>query len=94
MILRLTFLLLVLGIIPPTRAASPNFIFILADDLGWTSLSQAMDNRVPGSRSDYHETPALERLARSGLRFTQGYAPDALCCPTRRSMGTRRVLIL
>ena len=86
MILRLTFLLLVLGIIPPTRAASPNFIFILADDLGWTSLSQAMDNRVPGSRSDYHETPALERLARSGLRFTQSYAPDALCCPTRRSI--------
>ena len=69
------------------RAAdAPNFIFILADDLGWTSLSQRMDDRVPGSRSDYHETPSLERLARGGMRFTQGYAPDALCCPTRRSI--------
>lgn len=67
-------------------AASPNFIFILTDDLGWTTLSQRMDDRVPNSRSDYHETPALERLARSGMRFTNGYAPDALCCPTRRSI--------
>lgn len=86
MTLRLALLLMVLGALPSSRAAAPNFIFILADDLGWTSLSQAMDDRVPGSRSDYHETPALERLARGGMRFTQGYAPDALCCPTRRSI--------
>ena len=66
--------------------AKPNFIFILADDLGWTSLSQRMDDRVPNSHSDFHETPALERLARRGMRFTNGYAPDALCCPTRRSI--------
>ncbi len=67
-------------------AAKPNFIFILTDDLGWTSLSQRMDDQVPNSKSDYHETPNLERLARAGMRFTQGYAPDALCCPTRRSI--------
>jgi arylsulfatase A-like enzyme len=67
-------------------AAPPNFIFILADDLGWTTLAQRMDDRVPDSRSDFHATPALERLARRGLRFTHGYAPDALCCPTRRSI--------
>ncbi len=67
-------------------AAPPNFIFILADDLGWTNLSVALDDRVPGARSDFHETPALEKLARRGLRFAQGYAPDALCCPTRRSI--------
>jgi arylsulfatase A-like enzyme len=67
-------------------APAPNFIFILADDLGWTSLSQAMDDHLAGSHSDYHETPALERLARRGMRFAQGYAPDALCCPTRRSI--------
>ena len=86
--LRLSVVLLaVLGALPASRAAdAPNFIFILDDDLGWTSLSQPMDDRLPGSRSDYHETPALERLARRGMRFTQGYAPDALCCPTRRSI--------
>jgi arylsulfatase A len=69
-----------------STASRPNVIFILADDLGWTSLSQRMDDRVPGSASDFHETPALERLARAGMRFTQGYAPASICCPTRRSI--------
>lgn len=65
---------------------APNFILILADDLGWSSLSQAIDDRVPNSRSDFHETPALERLARSGMRFSHGYAPASICTPTRRSI--------
>lgn len=64
----------------------PNFVFILADDLGWSSLSAQMDDRVVSSRSDYHETPNLERLAKAGMRFTSGYAPAAICCPTRRSI--------
>lgn len=69
-----------------TLTDKPNFIFILADDLGWTSLSQRMDNRIPNSKSDYHETPNLERLAAKGIVFSNGYAPCALCCPTRRSI--------
>jgi arylsulfatase A len=64
----------------------PNFIFILCDDLGWTSTSQRMDNRITNSRSDYYETPNMERLASQGIRFSNGYAPCALCCPTRRSI--------
>ncbi len=52
----------------PTK---PNFVLILADDLGWSSLSFRMDDRVPDSRSDFHSTPNLERLARAGLRFTR-----------------------
>ena len=64
----------------------PNFVFILADDLGWSSLSCRMDERVPNSRSDYHETPNLDRLAKAGMRFTSGHAPAAICCPTRRSI--------
>ena len=84
---RLLLLLAAFGLLPVGRAAdAPNFIFILADDLGWTSLSQRMDDHLAGSRSDYHETPALERLATRGMRFAQGYAPDALCSPTRRSI--------
>ncbi|MEI6052800.1 MAG: sulfatase [Opitutaceae bacterium] len=80
--------LLAFGFYRLSHAANvaPNFIFILADDLGWTSLSQALDDHMPGSRSDYHETPALVRFAQSGMRFSQGYAPDALCCPSRRSI--------
>ena len=65
---------------------APNFILILTDDQGWTSTSQLMDDKIPNSKSDYFETPAIEKLAERGMRFTSGYAPCALCCPTRRSI--------
>jgi len=71
---------------PATFAQRPNFIFILTDDQGWTSTSQLMDDNVPNSKSEYFETPVLEKLADRGMRFTNGYAPCALCCPTRRSI--------
>lgn len=62
----------------------PNVIFILADDLGWSSLSVNMDRL--GGKSDYHETPNLEKLARQGMRFTRGYAGASICSPSRRSI--------
>lgn len=64
----------------------PSFIVILADDQGWSSTSLQMDQRIPQSRSDFFETPSLESLAEKGMRFSAGYAPCALCCPTRRSI--------
>ena len=66
-------------------AKAPNFVFILSDDQGWPGTSASMD---PGgaAKSDYFRTPSLERLAGGGMRFSQGYAPAALCCPTRRSL--------
>jgi arylsulfatase A len=64
----------------------PNFILILTDDQGWTSSSQPMNTNLPDSRSDYYETPNIQRLASQGVRFSNGYAPCALCCPTRRSI--------
>lgn len=67
-------------------ANPPNFVFILSDDQGWTSSSVAMDNARNDAKSDYYLTPNLERLAGQGVRFTQGYASAALCCPTRRSL--------
>ncbi|MEM7373539.1 MAG: sulfatase [Bacteroidota bacterium] len=69
-----------------SSSSSPNFILILADDLGWSCLSSLMDDNQVESRSDYFETPSLDRLASTGIRFTQGYAPAALCSPTRRGI--------
>ena len=68
-----------------TRAARltarrPNIIFFLADDLGW------MDSTVYGSR--YYETPNIERLAKRGMLFTDAYAANPLCSPTRASIMT------
>lgn len=71
---------------PPVKDGHPNFVFILVDDMGWTSLSSAMDDRRPDSKSDYDETPNLDRIGDQGIRFTNGYAPAALCTPSRRSI--------
>jgi arylsulfatase A-like enzyme len=65
---------------------SPNIIFILSDDQGWNGTSVQMKAKSPDSKSDYHFTPNLERLAKGGMCFSQGYSPAALCCPTRRSI--------
>ena len=69
-----------------TDKKSPNFIFILSDDQGWNGTSALMSDTISGSKSDYHQTPNLQQLAEQGMRFSNGYAPAALCCPTRRSI--------
>ena len=56
----------------------PNVIMILIDDMGWS------DSAPYGSR--YYDTPNLTRLAREGMRFTDGYAAAPLCSPTRASI--------
>ncbi len=76
-----------LGMTAPLCAQkSPNFILILTDDQGWTSTSVQMDDNLPGSRSDFYETPQLERLSALGKRFSRGYSPAAICSPSRRSI--------
>jgi len=58
----------------------PNFLFILVDDLGWADLSCY--------GSTFHETPHLDRLAKTGMRFTAGYAAHPVCSPTRAAIMT------
>src|SRR6185369_4262136 len=57
-----------------------NFIFILADDWGWTDLG------CYGSKS--YDTPNIDRLATQGMRFTNAYAACPVCSPTRASILT------
>lgn len=66
-----------------SKESPPNFILILSDDHGWTGTSVAMDPNNPASKSDYIETPNLERLASRGMRFSNAYSPAAMCSPTR-----------
>ncbi|MBT5167226.1 MAG: sulfatase-like hydrolase/transferase [Opitutales bacterium] len=65
---------------------SPNFILILTDDQSYVGSSALMDPQNPETKSDYYQTPQIERLMSMGMRFTQGYAPAPFCCPTRRSI--------
>ncbi|MCT4646677.1 MAG: sulfatase [Carboxylicivirga sp.] len=66
----------------------PNFIILYADDLGWPGLSVLMDERVPDSKSDYYQTPNLERLANEGVVFSNGYAGSPVCSASRASLLT------
>lgn len=82
--------LLSIGTVSTALAADgntrPNIILILTDDQGWSQLSAAIDPRVPESKSDYLETPSINRILAEGMRFTSGYSPAPLCTPTRRSI--------
>ena len=64
----------------------PNFIVILTDDQSWVGSSALIDPQNAQTKSDYFQTPNIERLMAMGMRFTQGYAPAPFCCPTRRSL--------
>ena len=57
---------------------SPNVVIFLVDDLGWKDLSYA------GSK--FHETPAIDQLARDGVTFTNAYASSSICSPTRAAL--------
>ncbi|MBK8978046.1 MAG: sulfatase [Planctomycetes bacterium] len=66
----------------PATPARPNFVVILADDLGYADLG------CQGSR--FYESPAIDALAASGLRFTAGYANAPNCAPTRACLMSGR----
>lgn len=66
----------------PIAAQPPNFVLILADDLGWSDLGCY--------GSDFHETPRIDGLAAAGLHFTDAYAACQSCSPTRASILTGR----
>ena len=66
----------------------PNFIVILTDDQSWVGTSFLADPKDSRSKSDYYQTPNMKRLAESGMRMTNGYAPAPFCSPTRKSILT------
>lgn len=66
--------------------APPNVLFILADDMGWQDTSVPFGQERSKFNDRFH-TPALERLAREGMKFTDSYS-CAVCSPTRVSFLT------
>ena len=62
----------------PSPEDRPNIVFILIDDLGWKDVGYH-DSRL-------YETPNVDRLARSGMRFSDAYAACPVCSPTRASI--------
>jgi arylsulfatase A-like enzyme len=58
----------------------PNIVLILMDDMGWTDLSCF--------GSTFYETPNIDRLCNSGMKFTHAYSTCTVCSPTRASLLT------
>lgn len=72
------FSVLSIEIIAQENFKKPNIIFFLVDDLGWA------DTEPYGSK--FYETPNIKKLAQEGMLFTQAYAANPVCSPTRASI--------
>jgi len=63
----------------------PNIVVMLMDDMGWGDL---------GVNGQIHrETPNIDKLAQSGILFTDFYSANPLCSPSRAAMLTGRLPI-
>lgn len=61
-------------------AAPPNVVLIVADDLGWAELGCYGQTHI--------KTPCLDKMAAGGMKFTQFYAGQAVCAPSRCALMT------
>lgn len=68
------------------QSAKPNVVLIMADDIGLGDLSYYHTRRTNDPL--VVSTPNLDRLAESGMRFTDAHSPASLCAPTRFAMIT------
>lgn len=73
----------VFAFIPGAFAETPNIVVILADDLGIGDVrAHNSESKIP--------TPALDRLAREGMKFSDAHTPSSVCTPTRYGLLTGR----
>src|SRR5258706_5103834 len=63
-------------------ARKPNILFIVGDDMGFADVGFNGCKDIP--------TPNLDALAKSGVRFTNGYVSGPYCSPTRAGLMTGR----
>lgn len=63
------------------EAARPNVLFILADDLGYMDVGAY-------NPDSFYETPHLDAFAEDAMVFTDGYAANPVCSPTRAAIMT------
>lgn len=58
----------------------PNLILIVADDLGYADLGFQGSKQIP--------TPNIDRLAKEGIIFSNGYVSSSVCSPSRAGLIT------
>ena len=72
--------LIIIGCQSGEKTHDWNIVFILADDLGW--------NQVGYHGNNFYETPHIDKLAADGMQFSNAYASDPVCSPTRAGIMT------
>jgi len=60
----------------------PNILFIMADDHAAKAVSSYNDNLI--------HTPNIDRIGKEGARFTQAFATNAICAPSRATILTAK----
>ncbi len=73
-------LALAIGCVHALAEPPANLVFIVADDLAW--------NQVGYHGTDFYETPNIDAIAREGMHFSNAYAANPVCSPTRASLMT------
>ncbi|WP_047419491.1 sulfatase [Cellulophaga sp. Hel_I_12] len=79
-IVLITLLLFSCNKIEKKEKRPPNILFILADDMGWADL--------PNYGNQFNEAPHIEALAKQGMQFSNAYAANPVCSPSRASIQT------
>ncbi len=70
----------------PAGERPPNIVLILMDDMGFNDVSLYNGGAADGSLL----TPNIDAIAGRGVTFTNGYAANAVCAPSRASIMTGR----
>ena len=70
----------------PANQRPPNIILVMTDDMGFNDISLYNGGAADGTLM----TPNIDALAHQGVSFTNGYAANAVCAPSRASMLTGR----
>lgn len=79
-ILFITICFFVSGSLVKAQDKKPNFVLIVADDLGYADLGINGSKQIP--------TPHIDKLAIEGVNFTQGYVSAPVCSPSRAGLLT------
>ena len=70
----------------PRQTNQPNVVLIVADDLGWNDLTFNGGGIAEGTVP----TPNIDSIAKAGINFTNGYAGQGTCAPSRAMMMSGR----
>lgn len=76
----LLFIVILMNALIVLGQQKPNIVLVLIDDMGWKDMGC--------SGSEYYETPNIDALAKSGVRFENGYSSSPVCAPSRGAIYT------